>query len=95
MEPYLKKYPNLSFGATIAPWIDSQHRSGYFGTQAKASTKCRGSELQKANDFIPLLKELMYRSQYVWVYGASGAGYFPFTKEGQPLNEIIRNIKLQ
>jgi len=92
IEPYLKKYPNLRLGATIAPWVDSKLRTGYFGTGSESSYKCRGSKLEKAEDFIPLLRNMMWHSKYLWIYGASGAGFLPFTKEGKRLNDIIRKV---
>lgn len=74
--PLLARFPQLKLGGTIAPWRDINYRKKWM-LKFKG---CANSKLKTAEDFRPLLKELLASYPYVWVYAAGAAHYNPFDK---------------
>jgi hypothetical protein len=91
----LSVYPNLVLGGTIAPWGDVHKK-----TRWMQKGVCEASELKKIEDFKPLFEQLLTSYNYVWIYAASAAGYFPYDPEisipfNRVLTKAIRNVQLQ
>lgn len=61
---WLTRYPQLVMGATIAPWLDTQHRAPWMTDT---------SAIRGVKQFQPLIAFLLAHRAFVWVYGANTA----------------------
>ena len=73
----LSRFNNLALGGTIAPWKDASLKNGSYFTR----NVCGSSKMQNLDDFQPLFRHLFKSYQFVWIYGAAGAGYDPYSAE--------------
>jgi hypothetical protein len=74
--PIQSKYPdNFVLGGTIAPFNNLNWRSQ---PSDFTSNKCSKAEMQNAEDFVPLFKELFKAYPYVWIYATGKLGYYPY-----------------
>lgn len=63
--PWLKLYPQLVLGGTVAPWLDTQHLAYWMeGCRPIVST---------IEGFKPYFATLMEHRRFVWIYAAGGA----------------------
>jgi hypothetical protein len=61
---WLRRYPQLVLGATIAPWLDLEHRAYWMTDQPAVGT---------IEEFAPFMTVLLQQRPFVWVYGAGKA----------------------
>lgn len=73
---YMKKYPNLKLAGCIAPFLDKENRP-YWMTRANSAQFPYSS----AEEFVPMIKELLENYRFVWVY-AGWKTYMPFFPPG-------------
>lgn len=72
----LAAYPNLRLGGTIAPWPDAGMKQNWM-----LEGECGKCGAGGAEEFVPYFRELAGSYAYVWIYGASMAGYSPYDRE--------------
>ncbi|MBI5252034.1 MAG: hypothetical protein HY912_21275, partial [Desulfomonile tiedjei] len=64
--PALKAWPNnFRMGATISPWQDVAHKSGWLTVG-----ECGASQAKTIAEFVPMFTRLMTAYDYVWIYAA-------------------------
>jgi hypothetical protein len=66
-------YPNLYLAGTISPWQRGNVRKNWM-----LRDTCGQSTLKTAEDFAPLIIDLLRSYQYVWIYAAMAAKYDPY-----------------
>jgi hypothetical protein len=80
-------FPNLTLGATLAPWANPTKKEGWFN---RPNTPCGNSLLKTMDDFKPIIGDLLMNFKYVWIYAAGGCGYNPYdAKVAQIYNQTI------
>jgi hypothetical protein len=86
---FTSEFPNLSLGATIAPWNDPASRRDWMVRQQGQLAECGKAGNLHGPDFIPLLHYMLQTYPYVWVYAAGAADYRPFGQNAPIFNRII------
>jgi hypothetical protein len=88
-----RSYPNLKLGGRIALWDKPELKKDWI-----VKGKCGRSRQESIDDFKPLIRHLLRSYDFIWIYGASAAGYNPYKKEiswryNKAIREVIANMQ--
>lgn len=86
LAPFTDLHPDrLRVSATLAPYHDPDRLKSWI----REASESGGRVYRNAAEFGPLVAELLCACEYVWMYGASAAGYVPFSDVCAETNEAV------